>query len=447
MDKTALILQDVRDIQADTKPVYFQYRLRFSINGTSLLVPIIDAIDIVADYINGFGDEIMVTCRVVDGDYATLIYPNRKSLTATLERTPLGTLTNSIDTSSNVNTIVYSATIDDRKDPNLEDTSTSRSQPLTDRQLNMKTIMVQLRELPLALLQHERVGNLYHNLSPADTVKLIVMSKVSTMSLRKDARPLGVVLENPDVTGRMENVIVKQGVPLTDIAHYAQYSLHGIFNTGIGMYYHQRYWWVYPLFDSRRFTTTKYRTAVVYRVFSGSLPLTDRSYTITENQIRIIATGGINANDSEDINYEQEGNGIRYANADTLFDSFVTNSQGRSTAERAGLMNEFITSERPNGRTVAPIGPARVNRCRYLSELAARKSQIVQFKWDLARDDILYPGMPIKFIYDNGDAILNKQGQIAAVEYFIKPLGSGITNNRYQITAYVTSYVQNVTSQ
>lgn len=406
-----------KDVQAITSKGRFSRKkisAVFHIAGVDYPAFRVDSIDIERDYRNNFGDVLMMQALIPKGTYAVRFYPNMDNIECTLTFMPSGqdgerqgyTTPPSIERFKVI--LVNPST--DAIDLNADREISEQAMNIT----GMATAQFQLFNKALYQLRGIGLGGIYRDCKADDVLKsLLTHHSLALKNIDSEDMPIGVEMVEATATATRKHVNIPQSIRLTQLAEYLQKECNGIYPAGVACYYQGRYWYVFPPFDTSRFNKTK-RMLTVINVPAGVLPSTERSYMQDGNNIRIAATGKSKLTNQSDKVLTDAGSGVRFGNAEGMFDGFVDVENNVALASRGKNVTEYRSVDRPDGNYLAPVSSSKItsNNLEEMSRMAARDGVPFTLTWEHAVHDVLEPGMASRIYYlDNGlaryvDAVL-----------------------------------------
>jgi len=247
----------------------------------------------------------------------------------------------------------------------------------------------------------------------------------------------------PDNTERRAHIVVPQGTPLMALSNYLQDKCGGIYNSEIGFYLHKGSWYVWPLFNTQRFEDSP-KGLTVINIPENRMPGIERTFRQTAHQLIILTTGGTRSIDSSTSRQVDEGNGIRFTDAKAIFEDFGKTVNNITTLSRGKNVTEVLFKEAENGlnHVVTAAKGISSNLMSALSKISSRKGQVVQAVWENSRGSLIYPGMPVQYLYENNNTTKTLYGVVTQVQDFIHLKGEGMAAKRYVSNSSVTLFLE-----
>ena len=446
IEKTALWLDINPIITSKSKPVKFTYKGMLHTEVEDIPIMKIVAIDTVRDYMKSIGDYVHIEFIMSLGDYVSKLYPRRANLEFSIKTTTL-------------------QEIQVKKDPLIDDTierykavflpnenkviSASELEQFDQESLNKSdiiTVKLQLLDRALEPLRIKTVSGVFrqvtqktmmHNLLAGESNKVLVDGKPSID---------GVDVVEPDNQLLVKNQIIKDGTLLTELPTYMQKHLGGVYSSGIGNYLQtyksKKLWFVYPLFDPRRFDSLVDK-CIIYAVPERRFPELDRTYLQDGSVIKILANGEKQYSDKADTELMNKGSGFRMPNANSFMKKPLDLSNDQVKARRANLNYEMIGRERADGLNYAPMSnQISSNPFNEYSKLIHRDLATITINWDHANPALIYPGMPCKYLYLVKEKVIELKGSIAYCHVYANLEGKGLQSELYRTRCQLVLQVE-----
>lgn len=389
----------------------------------------VDAYYVNREYELSFGDVRVLEVLMPLGDYAYDIVPNKDSLWVDVftevkgeggqERVDLPLTQRR-----------FRAILMESDNPGFGGSSPQASSKEDLNLSGMHSVQLQLIEESLHQVRLMSVGRIYRNAIPMDALKAVLTETTQLLNVNQQQHIFGVdVVGNYNTTVR-EHVMIDHGTPLSQLTKHLQMNEGGLYGAGAGCYLQNGQWYVYPLYDPTRVRKDP-GTLTVIRVPPNRYAGAERTYRITDNEVVIIANGGVTIQDDGLSSQLNEGNAVRVGNARTLLTPTTTEGN-TSRTDRAQNVYEMQGNPMDAGLTHAkwaPGGPTS-NPFKHYTEMARRNGRYVFIEWTLGDIDLLYPGMPVKYLsaiegdlaeYDgvllgvNEQRLPNKPGMVADI--------------------------------
>lgn len=436
-----LMYQEVMRVFDKQVPNVFQIECSLIINNQIYTPWRLMNIDLTRDYNRNNADDMQISISMSPGIWQRDILPYTDDLLVNITTTPLykdgQQNTNAIPTTRQYRGIYIDETQRHMRGSHADNISFS-SMNLT----NMKTYYIQLLEPVFEKIRARSLGVTLKETNMWDAVRLLLGKESKNASNDAKFGITAVDVVKPINDKIYDHIIIPDGTPLLAIPQFLQIKCGGMYNSGCGFYLQQGKWYVYPEFDITRFNIEP-RSLTIYNVPENKFPHVETTYRLTANQIIIIATGEMQVQDDSNQQQLNYGNGTRFADSNNITEDFGKFKNGKYNVARIDNASEFITIERPTGINNAMVSKQRItsNPFNEYAALARRQVMHVQVQWHNSNVDLLYPGMPVKFIYMHQDGQKEIIGNLSVVQSLKTGDGASTVNGNYTENAALTLLV------
>jgi hypothetical protein len=443
LEDSSLYREIMAVIQSGEKPVHFTYKLEFHANGKTVGVFKIISIDWIDDYENNYATELLLEIEMASGDYTYDIYPFQDNLEATLYKYPIGEASDVTNLDRVTQTERYTAVLKNKGNPAIE--SNHQNQP-TREALNLtgfQPMTVQLVGKAIEQMRMISVGGIYRNVTAEEVLRSVLTTESAKVQVEKALIPQGVDMVPTANLKRREHIIIEDGCRLVTLPGYIHEKCGGVYSAGMGYYYLNNHWYLFPSYDPTRFKQAS-STLTIINIPENKFPNVERTYRKSGNSTILLATGRVQFRDNSTVEQLNNGNGVRFADAGKVMDGFATVKGNKATAGRGGNNSEFIAVPRDNGNNYVRNAANNItaNPLVEYSRLAARDGGVFSFVWENADRTILFPGMMAKVLYLQEGVIQELDGVLLKVHGFDQMDGMGGLTRRYQSRAFLSLFVK-----
>jgi hypothetical protein len=438
---------DIAMITGDKeKPTHFRYDVFVRGGGAQVLAMKMESLSEERNFAQRYGDNSVLVAWFVDKDYKDVILPNTKDLEVIITKTQIAKpgAKNATITGSGITTR-YKGTLVDSSVPEVSESNTFNH----DTSNSMRSLSFQLMDRALYQLRMTKAGAILRATTAEDALKVLLTAKSISLDIDDSCKPQGVEMVPADTALKAdgtanirEHVIIRPDVSLFDLAGYIQKFCGGIYNNGIGQYYKDKTWFVFPLFDNSRAGTAD-RTLTIIRVPADSMPDIDNSYTLRGNHLFVLATDEAISIDQSDHNQLNDGNSVIYPTATGVMSKMMPADDSVGFASESDVMGRVSVESRPDGLNNASfnVQTATDNTAAVLSKLARASQQMMQFGWAYSDPSLLYPGMPTRVLYNKNGVIETMQGTLIGGDSFTEMATPGMATEHYQTKTALTVLV------
>lgn len=445
--KDSPLWQEIKSIVFDQKglPPVYAWRAEFTANKKKIVPFKVVSIEIFRDFRGAYGDEIILECMIPAGDFVYDIYPYRRDLKVTLSKQGRERSSDVATTSPDIESQELRATLMDDHSVTVEGLRNVAHSKQALNTMDIMTVKFQLLDKALEKIRLHSVGGLFKDSKVADVLKYILTSVSNELELDEINTIKGVEMVESPNQDTYKQIVVPHGTLFPDLPPFLHKKVGGVYPTGMGLYLFKQHWYVYPLYDLTRFDKTT-KTLTLINVPTNQLPHVERTYRTTANQVIALVTGDVKHKDRTQEALLNDGNGVRYLDARRVIDGFADTTQGDNKASvmRAANNNEFVTDKSETGLNNIRTSGARVtaNKFAEMSKLAGRTGTHLQCLWQNSDMSLIYPGMPVKYMYIKNDTVHELKGIVLGVQHYIQTYGKGITESRHQMETAFHLFVE-----
>lgn len=307
-----------------------------------------------------------------------------------------------------------------------------------------KPITIQLIDKTVDVLRTMEVNTNFRNTSGIKAIETLLTAKSKEASNLAKSAVLGIDIAdnyNTDIRSSITTGTVK----LTSLPKVIAENCGGIYPAGFSYYLQNRIWYLYPPYDIQRFKKVQ-RNLTIVNLPKNRLAGIEKTYRNSNTQLIILSTGDVSHVSHSSQNQLNYGNGARFLDADRL-DEMGVMDNNRYRIDVTKNFNEVETYERSDGMSIAFKGNNYITSNKYgeLSQLAARMGSFIQLTWSNSQDELIYPGMPVKFLYLDNNKPTEAYGVVSAVETYETPANINFAQTKFTSETAVTVFIQQPT--
>lgn len=392
------------------------------------------------DYVADTAGSLIVRFLIGLGDYTYKLYPFRDMLEATLKTEPMNQQTG-FDTESSSPTVRYRAILDMKYNKALTGDRISNQDYETLNQVDVVEVRLELQDRNLEVIRSSILeGGCFRQITGEKLLTSVMMTKANQFII--DGKPsiecFNIV--KPDNTEYMGTVNIPSGVKTMLLPTFIQERGLGIYKTGLGTHY-QRFndkpsMFVYSLYDTSRFDEDVERV-VFFAVPQDKLSGVDKTWRKEGKVLYVACTGSQQYNDDSQLGDLNRGVGFRMTDARSMQGRPGIIRDSEVLADRARLNTEIGTRNRQDGIYYAPVAEASANPFKMYSQVAARQVSQTNLVWENSAPDLLYPGMPCKYVFlDQGD-YREIKGTVLGKYSVTAVIGAPVTSEVYKTSTHV----------
>ncbi|ARV76778.1 virion structural protein [Pseudomonas phage Phabio] len=350
------------------------------------------------DYSSGqLGDLITVEFLMQLGDYAFDLLPYREDLLVEVTEVPLVEASSGQDWNRQTITTRYKGVMNISGDDNA--ILTNKQSAMTSKeamnQIGMKPVTLQLVDDLTYKMMMMSCGTTLKQTTTMDAL-IALYTKYSKLILGNRGLPIKV---SPGYSTAIRSQIpFPDGMLLNDTMRFLQNEEGGIYPTGCGRYIQDQVLYIYPLFDTTMYRKNS-RVLNIINVPNDRFKGSEKTFLATDRSVTILATGNTSLSDEGIARKIQDGNGLRFGDANKIFDGFGTMKDGRMLIDRATNINEVVAQPLAGGINNVRWSADRFtsNSCKQYTVMAQKAGQPFEIEWLRGDASLLEPGMAVKY--------------------------------------------------
>lgn len=404
------------------------------------------------DYGGNIGDVIHMTFKIPVGDYLYILYPYRSNFEVTVKETLLGETVDKDVSGHPIIVTRYKGVLIPGEAGNFK---VSDAQRYSQEELNLRGVIdlqVELLDRSLEPLRIKTVRGVYRESSNDKIIHSLLLGE--SQKVLVDGKPSVDGIDYIDFDNKTQHhqVVIPDGTPISTIPSYLQEKVNGLYRSGAGTYLQyykdKKLWFVYPLFDTTLYDRSMDRDkAIIIAVPSFNSKLYERTYLEDGGVLTILATSNKEYQDNADVDTINQGVGFRMADARAMMKKPVELTEQGPVGKRTQVNFELTNRERPDGLNYAPVvkgGPSS-NPYKEYTKVLAREGARVHLEWYHSNPRLIYPGMPCKFVYMDGEDLKDVKGIILNCESVTEIQGKPFTTNMYKTKTMLSIFVEKIT--
>lgn len=397
------------------------------------------------DYINLIGEYVKIKVKMPLGYYMFDFYPMRENLEVTLKTEIINLYKK--DDEDECYEVRYKAVFDTENGPNYEgtiyktlDKETANNKDILEIELDLIPKAVEVLRVKTTL----GTPPIYRGITQKQLITQLLTYHSSLVTIEGSQAIEGVDIVEPDNTAVKYQVAIPTGTPIATIPTLLQEKAGGVYSNGLGtflQYYKEKHlWFVYPLNDHRRYLSTQIDkdVAIIYAAPTKLVDALTSTYSYESGVLKIVAAVDKAMNDTADKDQMNAGVGYRIADANAMMKKPLKVEGAKGITSRANLNIEVAARERNDGLNYAPRVKPSANPYKFSSAVSHRNSVHVLVMWNYCEDTLIYPGMPCKFVFMNGEEMEELVGTIVDVQTREVNTGNPFSSTTFSSSAAIT---------
>lgn len=443
----SLISEEIKAIfEGNPRPVNHTWKCTFFAGDDSIVPFKILSIDNDGDYVDGYGDIVMLEVLMSDDDFNNLVVKNKDVLTVELIKYPVKER-ESVSPEDKIVSRVYKAMPKDGTNDFITASYHDVRHEPTENIGSIEKRVFQLLEGSVEKLRTITVGGVFKNNVPADVVNYLLTDVCSKLNSSLKYPIKGVDMVEADNKKTNEHVVIPHGTSVIDLASLVQQDWGGIYSTGIGSYIKDSMWYIWPQYNTNRYS--KQQSGLrIYNLPENYYPGVERTYRENGKEVILLSTGQSVFMDNSFNEKMEYGNGVRFTSASSIMDGFgtVDNTKDNKLSVQRHVNNSEFKAVLWKDTDFIPFSKTRITDNPFFehSKISRREGSFVQITWENSNSDLLYPGMPVSFHYLENEKVMSLTGVLIKSHSYVENLSDSSVNFNYVENTMLTIFIKRI---
>lgn len=388
----------------------YNYKITVHTPNGDIPALMVNSYHVLRDYYTRFGDVISLQASFPLGEAVHDILPNHGNLEITVVKIALLNGSNySPQQNMGNKTERYTAKLYDVQNKLMEGKQLElayRSKASTD---NMITLDFQLIAPTLEVLRTVTFGSTLRNCNGMDAIRAILLNSTENVN--------NITVDEGYDSRVREHIHIPHNTRIVDLPKLVNRTVGGLYPTGFRYYFQKDKWYIYSPFNIKQFHKS-FNTLTIVNMPKDKLPGIEVSFRKTGNQVIILATGDTAHIDNSEAQTANLGNGVRFVDSRTIMEGFGEVINNKFVVDRSKNVTQVSNPNQQRKVNVTNQSNVRITSSYNLeySELMRKAGSIVQCAWESSDVNLLYPGMPVRYLYMDGEQAKEIYGRLIADE-------------------------------
>ena len=435
-----IIQQDQTRHQRGLKVMLYNKQLEKYIN----VIKVLD-LDITEDYVNGTSEERIIKLMLPAGEWAHHVAPYKDFLQVHLAEADWASI---LGLSTKEQVVYHNYRAIPVQIENVIEITGNKVEYTKDKMDLSSTVEVdfQLINETYEVLRKTHVSTIYRNALPMDaTIAMLTnASKEACAKAELDERfhVQGVDACKAD-NEEIQTHMVIPPLQLTDFPQFVQQKAGGLYSSGLGYFFKDYKWWVYPRNNLDVNSEEPRRMVNMYLVPANVLPGIERTFLQSENLLEIMITGEAKVFDNRSIREENNGTGLLMTKPEVILNDGVKvgNNQAYVNAPKLTVDAAYAKTGVEN-TTNRKIQPASSNVYEAYSKLSGNSGVFINVIWQNSKPALIIPGLYIELHYMVNDKLFKRKAVVHKVMHHYSLNGKGTNTMSYLVTTSLMLYTE-----
>ena len=429
--------EEIRAIGA-APPQVTSYNYKVTVHlpdGKEIPALTVNSVGLLRDYYTRFGDVVSVQASFPLGEVIHNILPNHTDIEVTLIKIPLRTTSKYQEITGVGNTTFrYTAKLYDAKSSLLEGKQIEMSSKGQSSVNNMMALDFQLIPTILEELRIKTFGSVIRKATPISAIGCVLMEN------SKGAK--GFTVESGYDAKERDHIVVPHLTRVVDTPKVINKLVGGIYPTGFRYYMQDDMWYVYSPYNITHYHLSL-KTMTIINLPKDKLAELEVTFRMTAGQLIILGTGDTNHFDESEAMIQNQGNGFKFMDASKVLEDFGEIVDNKLIVDRTKNVTQVLNPHQQRKINVAPESAQRITSAYNLeySEIMKRGGSIVQVQWEASEADLVYPGMPVRYMYMDSGFAKEIYGRVIATETKTRQTNRSVTQRIFTNDSIITLFV------
>lgn len=417
--------------ESGPKKVFWKYKAQLWADKTKVNVFYFSGMNIERDYINKFTESICVDLILNNPEYQRVVLPNRYKLRVRIFKEPIANGSGK-PIPGKIETQEFVAMLYDNQSGLMEGAHVQGGNIGGTNNANLVTVRIFLLNKTIENLRLVTLGTNVRETNVMEAIRGLLQQKTSEAASKVGEEHKGVDRYS------VFNDVVRKQIPLShttpligpdSVIRKLEYDSGGIYNSGFNYFYQQGFWYLYPPFDTARYKKPEGKTLTVINLPKDRFKSVEISYRETPDQLIVLGTGATIHDDKSGPSQKNEGNAVTFMDSTRVMNKYFSMDGEDLIVNAKDNINKFGLSE--EDRTTNNKEVVLKNKgisLQYHDEymrLALRIGMLIGVVWENSKPELIYPGMPVLFMYLDKDQPRQVNGTVVSTSAIVLGQGAG----------------------
>jgi len=284
--------------------------------------------------------------------------------------------------------------------------------PLADKTKGTNRITESLLQLDLQLVRPEEYSMNkahYHGMMTDTTIDKAIHFVASMMKVPK------LDLIPPDNTAEYKHMIIPpEHGDFNKLFDYLQ-EQYGIYSKGLNYFMDDQTLFIYPAYETRLNRSSK---LTILKVGVGAYGGATNYHKLEGSHLTIVSNSDTEQKTLSSVSAENNGNSQLFMKADTMIDGQIDHNTMTVKSTSVSASNKSDNSIQQTSAVVKYSQPT-INLYSKVSKMASGEGETVKLSWPYCRLNLIEPGMPCVYVYDEKEMLVQKYGIVDDVKYTV----------------------------
>lgn len=391
-------------LEADVKPILENdnplvkdntYEVIVHTPNEDLTVDLLDSIEKFRDFANNLSDYIIVKFIMYGENFTSKIFPFRDNLEMSITVT---------DSKGNVDTERYKFTLTSHGKNVDQDPLTKSGEYSNNASIHNVEGQCTLRELES--IRASYCEGVYQSCNVEDSILEVLTAacKDCTVEGSTVSPKIDIYKANNDKV--YNHIIVPTGTPSLAYPSFLQNTNYGVYNGNIGTYVtfidDKLTISVFPLYNDEIFDDGNVKKKLmIFSLNNSRMNLQERTFLQDGDILKVLCTSDVQTSDSGDNRLIDIGSGVINSNPYLTQNRNISITNDKMSYDSTAQLSTSKVKDKKDGVNKALYVGDQANMYKVRSDFNKMNQAVYTVKWNNSNIDLLTPGMPVCFIYED----------------------------------------------
>lgn len=405
----------------------------------------VDSFHLLRDYMNKFSDVLSITAVFGKGTIIHGILPHAKELEAYVTLRPLANVPEYVE-QGNVGPIEYkykAVLYENPQDIIKANIGASHSEHTSNTE-DIGYLQLQLVNPVQESIRTKTFGGVIRHSSGLDAIRAILTKFSKLEGVDTSQQIKGVDVQDGYSKEIKEHILVPHLTPVIRTPKIIEDLVGGIYPTGMQYYLQGSYWYIWSPYDTTRYGKDDV-SLTVFNIPENKLAEIEKTFRVTDRQLIVLSTGAVDFKPIEEKELPNAPPAVRFVDSRSILGGFGKVEENKLKVD--GRENYTAIGDPAvsnlNNKNLAIESQVKITD-KYLleyGEMAKRRGALLQFTWENSVDNLIYPGMPIRFVYMKDKVPHQVYGTVIALDSKFQSESQGMMQRRFLNKTIVSCFV------
>ena len=405
----------------------------------------VDSLHLLRDYMNKFSDVLSITAIFGKGTIVHGILPYAKELEAYVTLKPLANVPEYVE-QGNIGPVEYkykAILYENPQDLIKANNGTSHSEQTSNTE-DIGYLQFQLVNPVQEAIRTKTFGGVIRQSTGLDAIRAILTKYSKLEGVDTSQQIKGVDVQDGYSKEINEHILVPHLSPVIRVPKIIEELVGGIYSTGMQYYLQQSFWYIWSPYDTTRYGKDDV-SMTVFNIPENKLAQIEKTFRVTNRRLIILSTGAVDFKPIEEKELPNTPPNVQFVDSRRILGGFGKVEENKLKVDGrqnyTAIEDPAISTHNTNHLAVESEVRITDNYLLEYGEMAKRRGALLQFTWENSVDNLIYPGMPLRFIYMKDKIPHQVYGTVIALDSKFQSESQGMMQRRFLNKTIVSCFV------